>query len=247
MMSNKYPFFKYVTGSSRVHLMNSKMKIIWFLLTFLATLIINDFVSSLILTLFLLVVILNSKINITAYVKNLLTVWWFYVLCFLIAFLITIEISLSLLVLAKAILVVTLFLILTFTTSLSEIAWGFECAFIRLKKIKVPVSKISLRIAMDIKFIATVFEQSKEIRKSMAYRGVSYKKNFLNSFKKMIIPVLSLSYNSSRNLAKIMRLRFYGNSKRRTNYRENKTSGFDKVLVFTSVILIYIVIWLGWC
>ena len=35
-MNSKYPFFKYVTGESKIHLMNSKMKIIWFLITLLA-------------------------------------------------------------------------------------------------------------------------------------------------------------------------------------------------------------------
>jgi energy-coupling factor transporter transmembrane protein EcfT len=48
-------------------------------------------------------------------------------------------------------------------------------------------------------------------------------------------------------MAKAMKLRFYGNSKRRTNYHENKVTKFDKVLVIIPIILMYIVIWLGWC
>ena len=80
----------------------------------------------------------------------------------------------------------------------------------------------------------------------MAYRGVSYNKNKLKSFKKMIVPVISLSYKLSRRMVKIMKLRFYGN-KKRTNYHENKVTKFDKILVFSPVILIYVVIWLGWC
>lgn len=246
-MNNKYPFFRYITGSSKVHLMNSKMKIIWFLLTLLALLAINDFISIGILSLFLLLVMYNSKINISAYLSNLFIVWWLYIISFLITFFVSLDSFLSILITLKVILIVILFLILTFTTSLSEIAWGFESAFVRLKKIKIPVSKISLRIAMDIKFISTIFEESKEIRKSMAYRGVPYKKNGLKSFKRMIIPVVSLSYKLSRRMAKVMKLRFYGNSKRRTNYHENKITKFDKVLVFIPIILIYIVIWLGWC
>ena len=84
------------------------------------------------------------------------------------------------------------------------------------------------------------------VRKSMAYRGISYNSNKLKSFKKMIVPVVSLSYKLSRRMVKTMKLRFYGN-KIRTNYHENKITSFDKVLVFLPIILIYIVIWLGWC
>lgn len=246
-MNNKYPFFRYISGDSKMHLMNSKMKIIWFLLTLLALLLTNDFVSLGLISLFMFFVMVCSKIDITAYVSNTLSICILYVLVFLVSFLVTLNLNTTILITLKLILIVILFLILTFTTSLSEIAWGFECAFIRLKKIKVPVSKISLRIAMDIKFISTIFEQSKEVRKSMAYRGVPYKKNGIKSFKRMIVPVISLSYKSSRRMAKVMKLRFYGNANRRTNYHENKVTKFDKILVIGPIILMYIVIWLGWC
>lgn len=245
-MNSKYPFFKYVTGESKIHLMNSKMKIIWFLITLLAIILINDYVSLLLFSLFLKFVMGFTKIDFLAYLSNALSVWVMYLFVFVIVFLITLNINLAIISGIKLLLIVTLFLILTFTTSLSEIAWGFECTFIKLKKIKVPVSKISLRIAMDIKFIATLFEESKSIRKSMAYRGVPYKKYGIASFKRMIVPVISISYKTSRRMVKVMRLRFYGNSKR-TNYHENKVTSFDKWLVTIPVLLIYFVIWLGWC
>lgn len=246
-MNNKYPFFKYVTENSRVHLLNSKMKIIWFILTFLNIILINDYISLLIFFMFLLFIMLNSKINLFAYLSNALIVWPLYVIILMIAFGVTFDMSFAILNMSKVFLLIILMLVLTFTTSLSEIAWGFECTFIKLKKIKVPVSKISLRIAMDIKFISTLFEKSKEIRKSMAYRGVAYHKNIFGSFRRMIVPVVSLSYKLSRRMAKAMKLRFYGNSSRRTNYHENKVTVFDKVLVSVPIVLAYIVIWLGWC
>ena len=123
---------------------------------------------------------------------------------FLVIFFTTLNIQLAILWGLKTILIITLFLIFTFTTSLSEIAWGFECTFIKLKNINIPVSKISLRIAMDIKFISTVFEESKEIRKSMAYRGVPYKKGGLKSLKKihMFGDILSMEIKLLMNLFK---------------------------------------------
>lgn len=246
-MNNKYPFFKYVTGNSKIHLLNSKMKIIWFILTFLNIILINDYISLLIFFIFLLTVMLISKINLFAYLSNALIVWPLYIIVLMLVFGITFDVSIAILNIAKVFLLIILMLVLTFTTSLSEIAWGFECTFIKLKKIKIPVSKISLRIAMDIKFISTLFEKSKEIRKSMAYRGVEYHKNIFSSFKRMIIPVISLSYKLSRRTAKAMKLRFYGKADRRTNYHENKVTAFDKVLVIVPILLVYIVIWLGWC
>lgn len=246
-MNNKYPFFKYVPGDSIIHLLNSKMKIIWFILTFLNIALINDYLSLLILSVFLLILILISKIDILAYLSNTLILWPLSIIILIVVFGITFDMPLAILNMVKVFLLVTLMLVLTFTTSLSQIAWGFECTFIKLKKMKVPVSKISLRIAMDIKFISTLFEKSKEIRKSMAYRGVTYYKNALDSFRRMIIPVISVSYKLSRRMVKSMKLRFYGNLERRTNYHENKVTILDKILVCISIILIYVVILLGWC
>ena len=246
-MRNKYPFFKYATGDSKVHLMNSKMKIAWFLLTLLTLFLINDFISIGLLTLFLLFIMENTKITPLAYISNTLLVWPLYILIIIISFACSFNLLFAILIALKACLIVLLFLILTTTTSLSEIAWGFECLFEKLKKLRIPVSKISLRIAMDIKFISTIFEEAKTVRKSMAYRGVPYNKNKITSFKRMIVPVISISYKLSRRMVKIMKLRFYGNSKRRTNYHENKITKYDKILVFIPFILIYVVIWLGWC
>lgn len=243
----KYPFFKYITGESKVHLMNSKLKIIWVLLYLLSIILVRDYVSLLIISSFLFIIMLNTKISLQAYISNLFKLRYLYVLMALLMFLLSFNISFSIFTFLKLILLICLLLVLTFTTSLSEIAWGIECAFIKLKKIKVPVSKIALKIAMNIKFISTLFEQYDEIRKSMAYRGVPYNKKGISTLKKLILPVIRLSYKRSRMMAKAMKLRFYGSSKRRTNYHDNKVTKYDKYLILISIITIYIIIWLGWC
>ena len=243
----KYPFFKYITGESKVHLMNSKLKIIWVLLYLLSIILVRDYVSLLIISSFLFIIMLNTKISLQAYISNLFKLRYFYVLMALLMFLLSFNISFAIFTFLKLILLICLLLVLTFTTSLSEIAWGIECAFIKLKKIKVPVSKIALKIAMNIKFISTLFEQYDEIRKSMAYRGVPYNKKGISTLKKLILPVIRLSYKRSRMMAKAMKLRFYGSSKRRTNYHDNKVTKYDKYLILISIITIYIIIWLGWC
>lgn len=245
-MKSNCPFFKYVPKNSKVHIMNSKMKIIWFLLSLLITLIIFDYVSLLIFILFLIFVDIKTKVNFKVYVSNILVLWPLYCVLFLISYLISFNMLLSFLMVLKCILFINLFAILTFTTSLSEIAWGFESLFAPLKKVGIPVSNISLKIAFMIKFISNLFDQAKEIRKSMAYRGVPYRTNVITSFKKITIPVIRLSYKLSVRTIAAMKLRFYGNCKKRTNYHENKVTSFDKSLIFTDAILLYVVIWLGW-
>lgn len=243
---NNYSYFRYITGDSKVHKMNSKMKIIWILLTSLLALISLDFFTTGILFAIILFIILKSKIKISSYIRSFLIVWPLYLILFSLFFILTQSLILSLLLISKIILFMLLFIILTFTTSLSEIAWGIDCLLNKLNKFKVPVSKISLGIALRIKFISTIFEKSKEIRKSMAYRGVSYNKNKLSSSINMILPILRVSYKLSKSTISSMKLRFYGSSKKRTNYHENKTTSFDKWLIAIDIILIYVVLFIGW-
>ena len=245
-MKNNYPFFRYINGNSLIHSMNSKRKIAWFLLTFLIILFIRDYLSLFIISSILLFVSYLSKIKPYAYTSNLLLVWPVYLVPFIIAFLINFNISLSIMTCIKSILIVLLFLIVTFTTSLSEIAWGFECLFGRLKKYKIPVAKISLKIALLIKFIESLFTMYKNIRKSMAYKGVSYSYNKFLTFKKMIVPAITLSYKLSKRRKASMKLRFYGLSKTRTNYHEYKGSKLDIALISLNCVIIYLVIYMGY-
>ena len=166
MMNNT--FFRYIHGNSKIHLLNSKMKILWFLVSLIATILIRDYVSLLLIFMYYVIVASFSKIKFKTYLSNLMMPWPIYVFASAVTFAISFNINLSIIIGLDVMLIVFLFLILTSTTSLSEIAWGFDCLFNKLKKIGIPVSKISLRIAMHIKFIEVLHQQSKDIRKSMA-------------------------------------------------------------------------------
>lgn len=245
-MQSKYPFFKYVTGESKFHMMNSKNKIAWFLLTLLAILLLRTHPSLAVIGFYVVIMMSLTKINIEAYLCNVALLWPFLVTVMVITFMMSFNISLSILISMKLVLVMMVFLILTFTTSLSEIAWGFECLFGFLKRFKVPVSRFSLKIALGIKFVATLFEQYRSVRKSMAYRGVPYKVGMYKTFKNMLIPVIRISYKLSSRMGAAMKLRFYGCSKQRTNYHENKVTNFDRFLIWTSILIVYVSLSLGW-
>ena len=243
---NNYSFFKYITGDSKIHLLNSKYKIILLIINILSILLIRNYNSIMVMFCYLLVICLLSRIGLNKYIDNILVLWPIYLIVGAMIYLITFNYLYAILFVIKMVFIILALLILTNTTSLSEIAWGIECLFSKLKKIKFPVSKMALRIAMDIKFVATMFEQSQQIRKSMAYRGVPYNSRSLLAVKKMTVPVISLSYNLSRRMVKIMKLRFYGSTSQRTNYHDNKPTKIDKLLVFISIVVFYAILWLGW-
>ena len=171
-MNNNYHILMYMNEDSKIHRMNSKMKILCFLLSLLISIISIDYISVLLYYAFIYFIMFKSNIKLNYYLYSLFIIWPVYIVIFLFSYFISSSVLLSLLFVLKFILIILSFVILTGTTSLSEIAWGFECLFEKLKKIKIPVSKIALKIAMLIKFVSTLFNQGKQIRKSMAYRGI---------------------------------------------------------------------------
>lgn len=240
MRNSNYPFFKFITGDSKVHKMNSKSKILMLILIDLSILLSFDYISLSLIGFLLLYIMFSSKISIDGYIINILKVWPLYVLGFVLGYLFTFSSLIGLCIGIKLIYFILTNLILTFTTSLSEIAWGIETLFEKLKQIKVPVSKISLRVALALKLISTTFEQVKSIRKSMAYRGLKYSDT--KSLNKILIPSISVSIKHVKKVSHAMKLRFYGKSNRRTNYHEFKKTSFDKKLIFLSSLIIYFMI-----
>src|SRR5574344_1406279 len=114
-MKNNYPFFRYITGDSKVHKMNSKMKILWFLISLLILVLLRDIISTAIFTLIILFMMLSSKINVMAYLLNLLRVWLLYVVGFVVTYLLTLNAPIALFVGYKLLLLVLILLIITVT------------------------------------------------------------------------------------------------------------------------------------
>lgn len=240
MKNSNYPFFKFITGDSKVHKMNSRSKILMLILIDFSILLSFDYISLALLALLLFYLMQASKISIEGYIVNILKVWPLYVLGFILGYLFTFNISIGLCIAIKLVYFILTNLILTFTTSLSEIAWGIETLFEKLKQIKVPVSKISLRVALTLKLISTTFEQVKSIRKSMAYRGLKYSDT--KSLNKILIPSISVSIKHVKKVSYAMKLRFYGKTNRRTNYHEFKKTSFDRKLIIISSVIIYFMV-----
>ena len=92
IMNNNYPFFKYISGDSKVHKMNSKYKILFILFMFILLAITRDIISLLILSVYVLFFISKTNINIKYYVYNTIRVYFVFLLTFIFVFLLKLDI-----------------------------------------------------------------------------------------------------------------------------------------------------------
>jgi energy-coupling factor transport system permease protein len=138
-------------------------------------------------------------------------------------------------------------LILTYTTSSTEITYGLEKVFSPFKYMRIPVNKIALSISLALRFIPTIFEQSEKILKSQASRGIDFYHSGIRekviAVSSMLFPMFILSFKRADNLADAMEVRLYDCNSKRTNYRMNKWTSLDDMMIVLHVgILIFFII-----
>ncbi len=112
--------------------------------------------------------------------------------------------------------------ILTLTTSPVELTNAFDKLLSPLKKLKVPISEISLMVSISLRFIPTLLDEGDKIIKAQKSRGVDFETRNLIKKAKNIVPILiPLFVNSFRradDLAIAMESRCYTGSDKRFRY-----------------------------
>ena len=103
--------------------------------------------------------------------------------------------------------------LLTFTTSPNDINNGLEALLKPLKKIKVPVGELSMMLSITLRFIPTLFGETKKIMNAQASRGVDFKesklKQKINQIVSLLVPMFVISFKRADELANAMETRGY--------------------------------------
>ncbi|HBD06331.1 MAG TPA: transporter [Firmicutes bacterium] len=113
--------------------------------------------------------------------------------------------------------------ILTATTSPMDMTFGLEFLLTPLKWIKVPVSSFAMILALALRFIPTLTEDTERLMRAQASRGVDFKegklKEKIKSITSLIIPLFSSALMRSGDLAIAMECRGYDPKAKRTKFR----------------------------
>lgn len=240
MLLNKLD--KYYETNSIIHKMNSLVKMLCFII-FIITIVSNDLMINLILIDFLVILIFLSRVPVSIYLEIVIRFKFVLLFIFIISLLCGITIVTSIVIIIKIILIIWYLSLLTLTTGQSEITYSLELILKPLSVFKVPVNKVALKISFALRFIPMLFNQIDMVLKRLASLGLNYQANFKSRFKayyKAIIPVLVLTFNKIRQIKQNMEIRLFSINRRRTNYRSNKVSLFDVIILIIHVGLLFL-------
>ena len=234
---------RYLSNNSKIHKLNSTFKVMSLMIMIICALFINSFEDIIMLASYLFLVILYSDIGIRIYIKEVL---YFKLLIFfiLVVDIITINpIEIIISDLFRIIFIIIYLSLFIHTTTINETMYGIERILdpFDLKRNRVFILYTSLLF----KFPATFKDTKDKINRLYEERRIKKEtsiKDKILFYVKKIRRIFNLSIKTLNNMFMDMKLKLYGYGKSRTNYRLNKFSVKEVLLLMLEIIILVIVI-----
>lgn len=137
--------------------------------------------------------------------------------------------------------------LLTYTTSPIALTDGLELLLNPLKKVKVPVHDLAMMMSIALRFIPTLIEETDKIMSAQKARGADFEEgNLLEKAQAMVpllVPLFVSAFRRADELATAMECRCYHGGEGRTRLKKLSFHGIDVVaLVFFVVLTVAVVV-----
>lgn len=135
--------------------------------------------------------------------------------------------------------------VMTLTTTPTDVADGLEKSFAPLKVIKVPVHEIAMMISIAFRFIPILMEETDKIMKAQKARGADFETGGLIKKAKamvpLLVPLLISAIKRAMDLANAMEARCYRGGEGRTKMKPLKYKKAD-VRAYVTIVLFMVVL-----
>lgn len=256
-MLNNITLGQYFPGSSFVHKLDPRTKLLATFLFIIAIFFANSPISYGILCAFTLFVVLLSGLPIGMVLKSVKPIWVILVLTLCIhAFtspgetilyrysFITVTqegLTMGIKMCLRLVLLLLFSSILTLTTSPIVLTDGIECLLRPFKCIGVPAHELAMMMTIALRFIPTLLEETDRIMKAQTARGADFESgNIFERMKNMLpllVPLFISAFRRADDLAIAMEARCYRGGEGRTRMRQLSYVGRD-YLAFGAVVLL---------
>lgn len=256
-MMNKLILGRYIPGTSLIHTMDPRAKLIasfYFIgIIFLA----NNWQSYAVLALFTFSSIFFSKINLGFFIRGIRPLLW------LILFTVALQVLFTrggttyfewgifsitefgvingLFIFCRFVLIIFMSTLLTLTTPPLDLSDAIEYLLRPLKAVRFPVHEISLMLSIALRFVPTLMDETEKIMNAQRARGVDFGEgNLIQKMKAVVpllIPLFVSSFNRAEDLATAMEARGYQGGEGRTKYRVLEWHLKDSFVMMAFIVL----------
>lgn len=254
---------QYLPGSSVVHKLDPRTKILISLLYIIVLFSVKSVGGYIICIFFPMVCLVIAKIPLKMIVKSIKPLLFFVVFTAIINLFMTkgeIIFSLGFIKITKEgviltvkmalrlVLLVTGTSILTYTTSPIVLTDGIEKLLTPLSKIGVPSHEIAMMMTIALRFIPTIIDETDKIMKAQSARGSDFETGNLIRRAKALVPILVplfiSAFRRADDLAVAMECRCYHGGKNRTKLKTIKMTGADFwAITFSLIVFAIALVW----
>lgn len=248
---------QYFPGTSLIHRLDPRAKLIFTFFYIIALFLAKLLLSYVILLIILICGILISRIRFSVFRKGLKPILIIVVftammnlfftrggdILYQFGFLTITEQGLSqaFYMLLRIVMLLLVTLLLTYTTSPLMLTDGLDRLLSPLKKLKVPVHDFTMIMSIALRFIPTLIQETDKIISAQKARGADFESGNLIRRAKALIPILIplfiSAFRRAEDLSVAMDCRCYNDGKNRTRLRQLRFRAVDIAMLLFSVLL----------
>ncbi len=253
---------QFFPGNSFIHRLDPRIKIILTAVYITMLFIAKNMLALSVGVVFLIMIVLISKIPIRMIIKglkpvvmiiiftavlNLLFISGGDVLIHLWVIKITTEgVRISVFMIIRIICLIAGTSLLTYTTSPITLTDAIERLLSPLKKVKVPVHELAMMMTIALRFIPTLIEETDKIMSAQKARGADLESGGLMQRAKALVPILIplfvSAFRRAEELALAMECRCYRGGEGRTRLKQLKTQAIDYLAVAVNFAFLGVII-----
>ncbi len=248
---------QYFPGKSLIHRLDPRTKLILFILYIVALFLGKGLVTYAILVLFLIVIVVMSKVPPASLLRGLKPLWIVIIITGALNLLFSQgqtvlftwrRISITLegcynagFMIVRIILLVLCAFMLTYTTSPILLTDGLERLLRPFQKIGLPIHEMAMMMSIALRFIPTLVEETDKIISAQKARGADFESgNVLRRAKALVpilVPLFISAFRRADELAIAMECRCYHGGEGRTRLHQLKYARKDYIAYLIGVVL----------
>ncbi|WP_088810719.1 MULTISPECIES: energy-coupling factor transporter transmembrane protein EcfT [Listeria] len=256
-MMDKMILGRYIPSDSWLHKIDPRAKITAVMAFIVIVFLANNWLTYAVLFVYVLALVLTSKIPFLFFLKGLQPIMWLILLTLLLQVFFTqggetlfalgpIKVTtLGLMngvkMFCRFVLIVFMTTLLTLTTSPIELTDGLEKILAPFRIVRLPVHELALMLSISLRFIPTLMDETEKIMKAQKARGVEFTSGKISDRIRAIVPLLIplfiSAFKRAEDLAIAMEARGYRGGHGRTRFRLLKWRFADTGLLISLIIL----------
>ncbi|MBI2656791.1 energy-coupling factor transporter transmembrane protein EcfT [Candidatus Woesearchaeota archaeon] len=238
-MLRRFTFGQYKDRNSVIHSLDARIKMIYVIVFGILSFAIKSKSGILIFSLFVLSLIVLSKMSLSELIRNLMPFYFIFVFLLLMYILFSRnQLVLGVIYIWRFLMLIIISLLLTYTTTIQNLIVAIEKLSKPLKIFSIKPRNIAVMVSVAVRFVPVMFIRFDKTRESMLARLADLRK--IKHIKLLVMVVLEKMFGSASNLSDALQSRLYNeNLANKKILRFNKYDYLSIVFILILIVIIY--------